>query len=250
MAIAFDDISGGSTSFPIAIDAPNPFLYFAATTINAAGFITVSSVTCAGVPLSKLDAWNATIAGQVTNTEVWTLKAPPTGASQTIAVTYSGTPDTHFEGATVYTGAHQTSPIDSHNIVSTVSLGGSGSSPVSSTGVNTVVVASNCWLVGCIVSIPTSSNPTAGASTTLRNGPFWMEFSDSNAIVGTGNQQLNYALSPSADVILSVMSLAPAVSAPPPGAMGALIVARKIEELKERWRKRRGLWVPGEPEFA
>ena len=107
--------------------------------------------------------------------------------------------------ANVYSGVHQTAPIDSSAFIA------SGAVPRT---FSTTVVASNCWLVSMARNISTGAiAPSTG--TTGRTDGTLHDTGDSNGTVGTGSQSMVWT-DGSGNAYGIIFSLAPAVAASGP----------------------------------
>lgn len=105
--------------------------------------------------------------------------------------------------AVVYSGVHQTTPIDSSAFIA------SGAVPRTFA---TTVVASNCWLMSMARNIDTGViTPSTG--TTGRTSGTLHDTGDSNATVGTGSQSMAWT-DGSGSAYGIIASIAPAAAAP------------------------------------
>lgn len=149
------------------------------------------NMTAFGSPLT----WNGVRVGQ------WFYMINPPTGSQTVDPKNSG----NFDGATVivFSGVHQTTPIDSS---------GSATNQASPMTLTTTVVAANCWLVGGGY-VDTGGANTAGGSfdnTTLSSTS--PAIAHSNGVVATGSRSgtFTHAAAQWGGIVLSI---APAVAA-------------------------------------
>jgi hypothetical protein len=139
------------------------------------------------------------------------LLSPPTG-TQTITASSSGAftvGSKQFAMVSLhYTGVSQVSPPDSTN---QVVKNGASDNPFT---MSTTVVAANSWLVGCPTS-DAGTFSTAGSGTTYRGSAAGnIQQADSNGVVGTGSQSLNWTTNATPTNFEGhILSLAPAVSA-------------------------------------
>jgi len=201
MAIAFDaESNSGATYWNNIVSSStlshtctgsNLLLLVPVYTYNAAGSgtITTSSVTYNSVSMTQVAHISGTADGVQQDVSLWYLNTPATGA-HTISATYSGSVQYSSLHGMSYTGCDQTSAvIDSFN---TGQSGSTGSAAATSLTLSTTVVHSNCWTVGFAAA--RGSDPAAGTGTTLRahNSSSFASGGDSNAIVSTGSQSLQW----------------------------------------------------------
>lgn len=149
--------------------------------ILVAGGTINSGPTFNGVAMTSIGTALAVNGTTFTNGYFYYLTAPATG-SNTFAVGQTTSNYIYCELSS-YAGVAQSSPIDTSN-----SATGSGTSISISTTVN----VQNDWLAAFFMDGNGGSTWTAGASTTMRNGPAsgWTGIGDSNADQSTGSQSL------------------------------------------------------------
>lgn len=198
--------TGVSTfSWSHTVAGPNTIIFAAIYIYNAAAR-TVSSMTCGGVAMTKLDSITSTLEGNTQDMEVWYLKAPSAGAN-TIAVTLSGSASFVQGQSILVQDIDQTSPIDSHTI-------GQSTSSVGTFTQNTTVVGSEAFQVGFFWGrvTPTIS---AGTGTTLLQATGNSQGSGcGTANVGSGTHGLTFNMSASGAVPgAATISLKPAITA-------------------------------------
>src|SRR3990167_2897336 len=139
---------------------------------------TITGITYNGVALTKINGVSGS-SDQGYST-LWYLIAPATGANN-IVVSWTGA-NNISSCAISYTGAHQTSPIDSNN----TGTNGGGSTLT----LATTVVASDCWLVTTGTSLDDSLSANTGMLDVVTDDRGVMHMGDSNGTVGTGSQSV------------------------------------------------------------
>lgn len=193
-----------SYSWSHTVSGSNTIIFAAIYVYNAAAR-TVSSVTCGGVAMTKLDSITASLESNQQDMEIWYLVGPAAGAN-TIAVTLSGSASFTQGQSIVIQDIDQTSPIDSHSI-------GQTASSVSSFTQNTTVVGSSAFQVGFVWG---RLNPTitAGAGTVLLQATADSQASGcAAALVGSGSHGLTFNLSSNGAVPgAATISLKPAAT--------------------------------------
>ena len=143
------------------------------------------TATYGGVSMTKV---TTTLGAASDRIWLFVLHAPATGANNVVLTKPSFTAGQMDGSSASYTGALQTSTVDSFG----------NNTANSTTGtVSTTVVASNCWLVGGIRGNSGGAS-SDGTGTVTRSGAFIADtssqtcISDSNGTVGTGSQSLNW----------------------------------------------------------
>lgn len=222
--VAIPQFAGGPSWLP---NPASPYLFaiaFDAVGSNNAGS---TSPTTANVTVSGSNRLMMLRTGSVSDTDTaYTYNgdgftAVPSGKSsylgaarEGVALYYLIAPDTGTNSLSVshssngkriwgvsYTGAHQSTPIDS----STNAAPGGAATTTSPT---TTVVAANCWLFAGVST--DQGGETAGASTTERGSAAGGSITvDSNGTVGTGSQSLNVTHSSTSTRAYAIASIAP-----------------------------------------
>lgn len=206
MAIAYDFSSTGNanpgTSVTVAHTCTGSDLLLLVGILTNDTTDKVTGVTYNGVAMTRLAAYQAV----TTNFFGFTyyLLAPATGANNIVA-SRSDSGLIGCMGAS-YTGVSQSGFPDSN---------ASGTDAAGNFSATTTVVAANCWLWANVRSNNNVSGITAGASTTIRQNVFGSAgvMADSNAIVGTGAQSLNFVVDNGGETYWHVVSFAPAAAA-------------------------------------
>lgn len=200
MAIAFDaESNSGTTGWPAAgtstltwshtCTGSNRILIVGVGLYAQDNIVTTTSgVTYNGVAMTLINSISGTADALKQDTSLWYLINPATGANNIVA-TSSRAIQYHWGGGTSYTGVTQSSPIDSS---ATGQSGATGSTAATSLTVSTIVLTNNCWLVGTVFA--RGGTPAAGTGTTIRsaNAAPSAGGGDSNAIVSTGSQSLQW----------------------------------------------------------
>ena len=128
---------------------------------NTAGPVTVSNVTYAGNPLTRIAR---VLSPQEAGVELWQLANPPSGAG-TVTVNFTGVgnaadDDSAFVAVTTFTGVHPSVPVTRTN----TATGSTGTASIS-------IVSTNGELVFATLAVDDSRVTTAGTNqTTLWNG--------------------------------------------------------------------------------
>lgn len=163
----------------------------------------VDSVTYNSVAATAVDSGGQTCNQNNGRVYMHYLIAPATG-SNTLQVNFNQSGTNGALLGTQYSGAKQTSQPDSSN-----QNQGIGTSLTAST----TVVASDCWLVGVMVSMAGPTSIVAGTGTTERGSSGSPDFfmGDSNGTVGTGSQSMGFTMG-NDNYGYIVASFAPAVS--------------------------------------
>jgi len=191
MAIAFDAKGGNFTNtgtittltWSHTVSGSDRIIFSTGRASNTGNDMTA---TYNGVSMTK----TATVAGTNDRIFLFTLHAPATGANNLVLTKPSFAAGQMDGSSASYTGAKQTSTVDSS---------GTATATSASCSVSTTVVASNCWLVG---GVRTNAGGVSsdGSGTTTRSGAFIGDtssqtcISDSNGNVSTGSQSLNWTL--------------------------------------------------------
>lgn len=205
-AIAFDNSaqnSGAITniSTPYTVTGSNPFLVLAGMANKLGGDSWPTNATYAGVNMTKLESALTTCNSNQWNAFYY-LFAPATG-SNTIALTWVGTPVVENVFWSSYSGTHQ-SALDSSATL------GSVAGTATSFNATTNVVATNCWLITNTDNDQTAPTITGG---TARQTIGSNQISDSNTTVGTGSQSIGFSWTPAAHWYYQVISISPPASA-------------------------------------
>ena len=218
MAIAFDatsnsDAQAGTTPYSWSHTCTGSDLVLVVGVSIRHSSVTVSGITYNGVALTQIRTDGRTSS---TYSEIWSLKAPATGAN-TIVVTLSGAPTRSVAGAVSLTGVDQTTPNDANN-------GGTGTGTTASAVVTTV--ADNAFVVG-VVGVRTSASQTitVGAGETkdwnVPDGGNGLRAGGSHttsAVTPAGAHTMDWTISASLSWALSAASFKPA------GAGGGLVI--------------------------
>jgi len=134
----------------------------------------------------------------------WYLKNPATGTNALVATRSTTSTAVIRLCVATYSGTDTVSQPDSQSTFDVTAASGTAT---------TTVVASNCWLIMSYENdAGTGNDVSAGASTTLRianagNGA--VAILDSNAVVGTGAQSLNYSTAVSHNHFGNIISIDP-----------------------------------------
>lgn len=169
---------------------------------NNTGF--VDSVTYNSVAATAVGSGGQTCNQNNGRVYMHYLVAPATG-SNTLQVNFNQSGTNGALLGTQYSGAKQSSQPDSSN---------QGQGIGNSLSATTTVVASDCWLVGVMVSMFGPTTIVAGTGTTERGSSGSPDFfmGDSNGTVGTGSQSMGFTMG-NDNYGYIVASFAPAVSA-------------------------------------
>lgn len=212
MAIAFDaaggakDNSGGVTSLTFAhtTSAGSDRLMVVTAGSNTTSVPTVDDVKYNGDQLIEVDE---KFEGTNVRLALWYMVAPDSGTNN-VVVTWSGTGTGAGQQlnavSQTYTGASQTGQPDSNGFDIF-----SNEDPFA---VSTTVVASNCWLAGAFQGSTGEIAAGSPVAPTVQRGvdQFNQVGVDTNGVVGTGAQTINWdAANPDTGVGL-VISIAPA----------------------------------------
>ena len=205
MAIAIDSSSTGSanpgTSVTVAHTCTGSNLLLIVGILTNDTTDKVTGVTYNAVAMTRLASYQAV----TTNFFGFTyyLLNPSTGANNIVA-SRSDSGLIGCMGAS-YTGVSQSGFPDSN---------ASGTDATGDFSATTTVVAANCWLWANVRSNNGTSGIGAGASTTIRQNVFTNAgvMADSNAVVGTGAQSLNFTVAPGGETYWHGVSFAPSVA--------------------------------------
>lgn len=206
MAIAADSTSQSSTSgtsltFSHTCSGSNRILFVGV--LGEVGSDVITGVTYNSVSMTLVDK---ALTPSDRYLYLFYLIAPATGANNIVV---SASSSTYMQGTGVsYTGAKQTSPIDSSN-TGTLTESGVGTSTFT---VSTTVVADNCWLVGAVNAL--GATMSMGTGTTDRQIDYGTPggIIDSNGTVSTGSQSLQVTTTPKRNMAMVLCSLAPSTA--------------------------------------
>lgn len=158
--------------------------------------MTVSGITYNGVPMTLLDVRDSL--------NIYYLINPDLGANN-IVVQFMGVGAYQNGGqAASYTGVDQTTPIDSTNF---------HFAPSDTTNISTTVVGSGCWLVGFVAG-NSANSPTSDRTdrqSTNNGANLDMGLADSNGIVASGSESMQFIATGSTGTIGIIASLLPAL---------------------------------------
>lgn len=206
MAIAFDTAgsqyaaSSATATVNLTASGADRVAILFVITGNDAGGTRLSSITVNGSAATFVR--KNQLGATASHMYMYYYIAPPTSSVAYTATCADATDDTEIH-ALLYTGAHQTTPVDSNVFVSAAG----------NLTATTTTVADNAWLVSCGRNTSIGP-PTAGTGTTARNTP-----SPALAISGDSNDAKTPAGSysmgwnaGSGTTYASLMSLAPSVA--------------------------------------